>query len=124
MGGELTDEEWTAIKPMLPNMPRGVPRVNDRRMLNATRSSTAAGLQRATISSSRTTLRSFNSRQSGHGCALMSPRPSEASALALDPEDHRQGEAQPFIRDQRRRRRHRVGAAHHRQRRLVKRGIA
>jgi len=27
-------EEWTAIKPMLPNKPRGVPRVNDRRVLN------------------------------------------------------------------------------------------
>jgi hypothetical protein len=31
---ELTDEEWTAIKPMLPNKPRGVPRVNDPRVLN------------------------------------------------------------------------------------------
>ncbi len=31
---ELTGEEWTAIKPMLPNKPRGVPRVNDRRVLN------------------------------------------------------------------------------------------
>jgi transposase len=31
---ELTDEEWVAIKPMLPNRPRGVPRVNDRRVLN------------------------------------------------------------------------------------------
>lgn len=31
---ELTDPEWTAIKPMLPNKPRGVPRVNDRRVLN------------------------------------------------------------------------------------------
>jgi hypothetical protein len=30
---ELTDEEWTAIKPMPPNKPRGVPRVNDRRVL-------------------------------------------------------------------------------------------
>ena len=30
----LTDYEWTAIKPMLPNKPRGVPRVNDRRVLN------------------------------------------------------------------------------------------
>ena len=30
---ELTDHEWTAIKPMLPNKPRGVPRVNDRRVL-------------------------------------------------------------------------------------------
>jgi transposase len=28
---ELTDHEWTAIKPMLPSKPRGVPRVNDRR---------------------------------------------------------------------------------------------
>ena len=31
---ELTDHEWAAIKPMLPNKPRGVPRVNDRRILN------------------------------------------------------------------------------------------
>jgi transposase len=30
---ELTHHEWTAIKPMLPNKPRGVPRVNDRRVL-------------------------------------------------------------------------------------------
>jgi transposase len=31
---ELSDEEWTAIRPTLPNKPRGVPRVNDRRVLN------------------------------------------------------------------------------------------
>ena len=31
---ELGDYEWTAIKPMLPNKPRGVGRVNDRRVLN------------------------------------------------------------------------------------------
>ena len=31
---ELTDQEWTAVRPMLPNKPRGVPRVNDRRVLN------------------------------------------------------------------------------------------
>jgi transposase len=31
---ELTDYEWVAIKPFLPNKPRGVPRVNDRRVLN------------------------------------------------------------------------------------------
>src|SRR5215208_3029350 len=31
---ELTDHEWTAIKPLLPHKPRGVPRVNDRRVLN------------------------------------------------------------------------------------------
>ena len=28
---ELTHREWAAIKPMLPNKPRGVARVNDRR---------------------------------------------------------------------------------------------
>ena len=31
---ELNDYERTAIKPMLPNKPRGVRRVNDRRVLN------------------------------------------------------------------------------------------
>ena len=31
---ELTDYEWATIKPFLPNKPRGVPRVNDRRVLN------------------------------------------------------------------------------------------
>ena len=30
---ELSDYEWAAIKPFLPNKPRGVPRVNDRRVL-------------------------------------------------------------------------------------------
>jgi hypothetical protein len=31
---ELTDHESAAIKAMLPNKPRGVPRVNDRRVVN------------------------------------------------------------------------------------------
>ena len=31
---ELADFEWVALKPMLPNKSRGVPRVNDRRVLN------------------------------------------------------------------------------------------
>jgi transposase len=31
---DLTDFEWDAIKAHLPNKPRGVPRVNDRRVLN------------------------------------------------------------------------------------------
>jgi transposase len=31
---ELTDFEWAAIRPMLPNKTRGVPRVDDRRVLN------------------------------------------------------------------------------------------
>ena len=31
---ELNDREWCVIEPMFPNKPRGVPRVNDRRVLN------------------------------------------------------------------------------------------
>jgi transposase len=31
---ELTDHEWAAIRSMLPNKSRGIPRVNDRRVLN------------------------------------------------------------------------------------------
>jgi transposase len=31
---ELSDYEWTAIKPMLPNKPHGVRRVSDCRVLN------------------------------------------------------------------------------------------
>ena len=30
----LTDAEWKAIEPHLPNKPRGLPRVDDRRVLN------------------------------------------------------------------------------------------
>ena len=31
---DLTDREWAVIAPLLPNKPRGVPRVDDRRVLN------------------------------------------------------------------------------------------
>lgn len=31
---DLTDFEWREIEPLLPNKPRGVPRVDDRRVLN------------------------------------------------------------------------------------------
>ena len=31
---ELTEFEWKTIQPLLPNKPRGVPRVDDRRVLN------------------------------------------------------------------------------------------
>ena len=31
---ELSDEEWSIIQPLLPSKPRGVPRVDDRRVLN------------------------------------------------------------------------------------------
>ncbi len=33
---DLTDFEWSVIQPLLPNKPRGVPRVDDRRVLNGT----------------------------------------------------------------------------------------
>ena len=39
---ELSDCEWTVIMPMLPNKPRAVPRVNDRRVLNGGRAHRAA----------------------------------------------------------------------------------
>ena len=32
---ELTDHEWTAIKPMLPNKPRGVPRQSEFTLRNS-----------------------------------------------------------------------------------------
>ena len=31
---DLTDVEWAIISPLLPNKPRGVPRTDDRRVLN------------------------------------------------------------------------------------------
>lgn len=31
---DLSDREWAVIAPLLPNKPRGVPRVDDRRVLN------------------------------------------------------------------------------------------
>ena len=31
---ELTDDEWLVIEPLLPNKPRGVARVDDRRVIN------------------------------------------------------------------------------------------
>ena len=32
---ELSEHEWGIIRPMLPNKPRGVPRVDDRRIPHA-----------------------------------------------------------------------------------------
>jgi transposase len=31
---DLTDFQWSLIEPLLPNKPRGVPRVDDRRVIN------------------------------------------------------------------------------------------
>ena len=31
---DVSDKEWAIIEPLLPNKPRGVPRVDDRRVLN------------------------------------------------------------------------------------------
>jgi hypothetical protein len=31
---ELTDFEWSAIRPFLPNKPRGIPGIDDRTVLN------------------------------------------------------------------------------------------
>src|SRR3546814_10743418 len=31
---DLTDAEWAVVQPLLPNKPRGVPRVDDRRVVN------------------------------------------------------------------------------------------
>ena len=31
---DLSDSEWAIIQPLLPNKPRGVPRVDDRRVVN------------------------------------------------------------------------------------------
>ena len=71
---ELTDREWAAIKPMLPNKPRSVAGVDDRRVLNGISWVLRSGapwrdlLQEFGPYSSRL-------RQSGCGCVLMSPRP-------------------------------------------------
>jgi len=38
---ELSEYEWSGIKPMLPTKPRGVPRLDDRRVLNGVLLTTA-----------------------------------------------------------------------------------
>lgn len=35
---ELSDDEWAIISPLLPNKPRGVPRVDDQGVVNGWRS--------------------------------------------------------------------------------------
>ena len=54
---ELNDDEWSAIKPMLPNKPRGVPRVNDRRVSMA--SSGSCDLERRGATCRTTSVRTL-----------------------------------------------------------------
>jgi len=42
---ELTDFDWSIISPLLPNKPRGVPRADDRRVLNYALSGTGKSPQ-------------------------------------------------------------------------------
>jgi transposase len=65
---ELNDHEWAAIKPMLPNKPRGVPRVNDRRVLNGIFWVLRSGAP-------------WRDLPDNFGCALMSPRPKLGRVL-------------------------------------------
>jgi hypothetical protein len=78
---ELSDYEWTTIKPMLPNKPRGVRRVNDRRVLNGIFWILRSGAPWRDTNSRPTTWRSSNSHQSEFGCVLMSPRPRSLQEL-------------------------------------------
>lgn len=45
----LSDFEWSVIRPLLPNKPRGVPRVDDRRVLNGIFWRLRTGASRADI---------------------------------------------------------------------------
>jgi transposase len=96
---ELTDFEWVAIQPFLPNKPRGVPRVNDRRVLNGMFWVLRSGAPWRDLPenfgpyttcysrSRRTTSPSSSLRQSGYGCELMSSRPSQKRQLIVGPVD-------------------------------------
>ena len=43
---DVTDAEWALIAPLLPNKPRGVPRVDDRRMISGISKTRHRGLAR------------------------------------------------------------------------------
>src|SRR3954447_11604508 len=86
---ELNDHEWTASRPMLPNKPRGVPPVNDRRVLNGifwVLRSGAPWRDLPEVHGRRTTCyhRFVRWRRAGaeFGCALVSPRPSSNRVIA------------------------------------------
>ena len=85
---ELTDFEWSIIQPLLPNKPRGVPRVDDRRVLNGIlwrfrtgsrrgpTSLSATGLTRPATTASYAGVRPV----SGTAFSARSPRPLMATS--------------------------------------------
>ncbi len=70
---DLTDFEWSVIQPLLPNKPRGVPGVDDRRVLNGIfrRLRTGAPSRRSLASQGRADI--FRNR-SGRAQSARGPR--------------------------------------------------
>ena len=61
---ELSDYEWAAIKQFLPNKPRGVPRVNDRRVVaRPTMHNTVGGLIGSAVDHGHTQARRASDRE-------------------------------------------------------------
>jgi len=77
---ELTNHEWAGIKPMLPNKPRGVPRVNDRRVLERHLLGLAIW---GTVARSAESVRPLHH--------LLQPLRSLASGQCLEPDHRRTG---------------------------------
>jgi transposase len=83
---ELSDHEWGVINPMLPNKPRGIPRIDGRRARNLIErffnkikqcQRIATRYDKRAINYLAFTWLSSSSPQSAFGYALMSPDPSE-----------------------------------------------
>ena len=77
---ELSTHEWSVIRPMLPNKPRGVPRVDDRRILNGIfwvlRSGAPWAIcRRASVLILPVTIASFVGAGRASGTALWTPSP-------------------------------------------------
>src|SRR5260221_5853193 len=87
---ELSDHEWGVIDPMLPNKPRGIPRIDGRRARNLIErifnkikqcQRIATRYDKRALNYLAVTWPSSSSHQSAFGYALMSPDPSEFRAL-------------------------------------------
>jgi transposase len=73
---DLSDGEWTIIAPLLPNKPRGVPRRDDRRVLNAFSTFYAPARRGATCRNAMALTRPATTaltagRKAGCGCAFL-----------------------------------------------------